>query len=66
MHNVETQSELMTVIDKAMCLALENIRTITEKWDKDMCATEVDKLHHLMETIHMIKVVKSMPTSMIK
>lgn len=61
MHDVETKSELMTVMDKAMCLTLQNIRTIVDRWDADMCATEVDKLHHLLEVVHNIKAIKAMP-----
>lgn len=59
MNNVESKSELESVLDSALCLAVSNIRTITNKWDDDMSSTEVDKLHHLMEIIYYAKTTKS-------
>ena len=59
MNSIEDKSELESILDSALCLAVRNVRTITDKWDDDMSSTEVDKLHHLMEIIYYAKVTKS-------
>ena len=58
MCDIEHKSELESCLDSTMKLVVQNIRTIVDKWDKDMCSTEVDKLHHLLEIIYYAKTIK--------
>lgn len=59
MNSIEDKSELESILDSALCLAVRNVRTIADRQNNDMSSTEVDKLHHLMEIIYYAKVTKS-------